>query len=113
MDRRVEINKEEIPGSRRSMHGYIWTCSRRKMEENLELWVLNRGVFHFCVRRTPLQGTRGNIFLTGDTPKKQKKKTNNKKRRNCKHAPGEVSKGAPVFASQSPSVFPFLPPRPV
>ena len=26
--RRVEINKEEIPGSKRSMYSYILTCSR-------------------------------------------------------------------------------------
>ena len=25
---RVEISKEEIPGSKRSMYGYILTCSR-------------------------------------------------------------------------------------
>ena len=30
--RRVEMSKEEIPGSRRSMHGYIWTCSKIKRE---------------------------------------------------------------------------------
>ena len=30
--RRVEISKEEIPGSNRSMHDYVWTCSRLKRE---------------------------------------------------------------------------------
>ena len=29
---RVEIGKKEIPGSRRSMRGYIRTCSRLKRE---------------------------------------------------------------------------------
>ena len=29
---RVEIRKEEITGSKRSMHGYILTCSRLKRE---------------------------------------------------------------------------------
>ena len=29
---RVEISKEEIPGSKRSMHGYILTYSRLKRE---------------------------------------------------------------------------------
>ena len=32
---RVEISKEEIPGSRRSMRGYIQTCSRLK---RMNLW---------------------------------------------------------------------------
>ena len=29
---RVKINKDEMPGSRRSMHGYVQTCSRLKRE---------------------------------------------------------------------------------
>ena len=33
--RRVETSKEEIPGSRRSMHGYIRTCSRLTSGEPL------------------------------------------------------------------------------
>ena len=30
--RKVEISKEELPGSKRSMHGYILTYSRLKRE---------------------------------------------------------------------------------
>ena len=35
MDRKVEISKEEIPGSKRSMYGYILTYSRLKKGEGL------------------------------------------------------------------------------
>ena len=46
----VEISKEEIPGSRRSMYVYVRTCCKVK------LWALNRLVFNFCVSCTPLRG---------------------------------------------------------
>ena len=54
---RVEISKEEILGSRRSMHGCIRTCSRLK-GRTFELWVLSRWVFYFCVCSTPLRDSR-------------------------------------------------------
>ena len=53
---RVEISKEEISCSRRSMHGYVRKCSRLQRGN---LWVLGRqqmGVFNFCVPSTALRG---------------------------------------------------------
>ena len=41
---RVEISKEEIPGSKRSMYGYILTYSRL-YRENVKLCVLTRWDF--------------------------------------------------------------------
>ena len=43
--RRVEISQEEIPGSKRSMHGNILTYSRLA-RENLKLCVLIRWDFN-------------------------------------------------------------------
>ena len=54
---RVEISKEEIPGSRRSMQGYALTYSRLQ-RENLKLCVLNRWDFNFCVCSSPLQSVK-------------------------------------------------------
>ena len=51
---RVEISKEEISGSRGSMHGCILTYSRLYSEN---LWAMGsqKWVFNFCVRSTPLR----------------------------------------------------------
>ena len=49
---RVEISKEEIPCSRSSMHGYARASFKGRTSE---LW-LNRRVFYFCIRSTPLRG---------------------------------------------------------
>ena len=50
---RVEISKEEIPGSRHSMHGLKW--------RTFELCFFNRQVFNFCNHSTPLQGGGGGV----------------------------------------------------
>ena len=50
---RLEISKEEIPGSKRSMYGYILTYCRGR---TFELCVLTRWDFNFCVRSSPLRG---------------------------------------------------------
>ena len=52
---RVEISKEEVPGSKRSMYGYILTYSRLK-GRTFKLCVLTRWDFNFCVRSSPLRG---------------------------------------------------------
>ena len=54
--RSVEISKEEIPGSKRSMCGYILTylgCQGRIFKH----CVLKRWDFNFCVRGSPLRGS--------------------------------------------------------
>ena len=57
--RRVEIIEEELPGSRRNMHGYrSASCFQGRI---FELCFLNRRVFNFCVRSTPLRGGGGRI----------------------------------------------------
>ena len=48
---RVEISKEEIPGSKHSIYGYILTYSRR----TFKLCVLTKWDFNFCVHSSPLQ----------------------------------------------------------
>ena len=53
---RVEIGKEEISGSKRSMYGYILTYSRLK-GRTFKLCVLTRWDFNFCVRSSPLRGS--------------------------------------------------------
>ena len=53
----VEINKEEIFGSKRSIYGYILTYSRLYRENvYFKLCVLIRWDFNFCIRSSPLQG---------------------------------------------------------
>ena len=51
--------KEELPGSRGSMRGYILTYSRLLRENICQLWVLNRGGFNFCICSSLLQVTGG------------------------------------------------------
>ena len=51
---RVEISKEEIPGSKRSMYGYIIDLLLALKGEPLSS-VLNRWDFNFCVRSSPLR----------------------------------------------------------
>ena len=53
----MQISKEEIPGSKSSMYGYMLTCPGLK-GRTCELWVLDGWVFNFCVRSTPLRGLR-------------------------------------------------------
>ena len=53
---RVEISKEELPGSKRSMYGYILTYSRLERENFFKLCVLTRWDFNFCVCSSPLRG---------------------------------------------------------
>ena len=57
---KVESRKGKNPGSRRSVHGYILTCSRRS-RENVWARVFDRGVLNFCVRSAPLRGNPGEI----------------------------------------------------
>ena len=52
---RVEISKEEIPGSKRSMYGYILT-NPGFTGRTFKLCVLTRWDFNFCVRSSPLRG---------------------------------------------------------
>ena len=52
---RVEISKEEIPGSKRSIYGYIWPTPGLK-GRTFKLCVFTRWDFHFCVRSSPLRG---------------------------------------------------------
>ena len=64
---RVEIGKEEIPGSRRSMYGYIvyWTTPGFK-ERTCKLCALTRWDFYSCVHSSPLQGReRNNNWYSG------------------------------------------------
>ena len=53
----VEISKEEIAGSKRSMHGYIRPTLGFK-GRTFKLCVLTRWDFNFCVRSSPLRGNR-------------------------------------------------------
>ena len=53
--------KEEIPGSKRSMYGYILTYSRLK-GRMFKLSVLTRWDFNFCVRSSPLRGIPTETF---------------------------------------------------
>ena len=50
---RVEISREEIPGSKRSMHGNI---SKHFKGRTFKLCILTRWDFNFCVRSSPLRG---------------------------------------------------------
>ena len=52
---RVEISKEEIPGSKRSMYGNILTYFSLE-RRTFKLCVLIRLDFNFCVRSSPLRG---------------------------------------------------------
>ena len=52
--RRVEISKEEIPGSKRSMYGYGPTLGFKW--RTFKLRDLTRWDFNFCVRSSPLRG---------------------------------------------------------
>ena len=52
---RVEISKEEIPGSKRTRYGYILTYSRLK-RRTFKLCILNRWDFNFCIHSSPLLG---------------------------------------------------------
>ena len=52
---RVEIGKEKIPGSKRSMYGYILTTPSFK-GRTFKLCVLTRWDFNFCVRSCLLPG---------------------------------------------------------
>ena len=65
---RVEISKEEIPGSKRSMYGYILSYSRLK-RRTFEFCVLIRRDFNFYVRSSPL---RGGFIDTSKQPIDQK-----------------------------------------
>ena len=56
---RVEISKEEIPGSKRSMHGNIPTYSGALKGERLSSVFSSDGDFNFCVRSSPLRGYCG------------------------------------------------------
>ena len=53
---RVEISKGKIPGSRRSMHGYILTSDllHAFKGEPLSSGCSHRRDFNFCVRSSPL-----------------------------------------------------------
>ena len=51
---RVEISEEEIPGSKRSMYGYILTTPGFT-GRTFKLCVLTRWDFNFCVRSSPLR----------------------------------------------------------
>ena len=52
----VEISKEEIPGSKLSMYGYISLPTLGFEGRTFQLCVLNRWEFNFCVCSFPLQG---------------------------------------------------------
>ena len=67
--RRVKTSKEEIPGSKRSMYGYILTYSSLK-GRTFKLCVLTRWDFNFCVRSSPLRGAK----KEGKKERKKKKK---------------------------------------
>ena len=54
MDRKVEICKEEVPGSKRSVYGYVLTLGLKR--RTFKLRVLNRWDFNFRVRISPLRG---------------------------------------------------------
>ena len=52
---RVEISKEEIPGSKRSMHGNSLTYSSFLKGEPLSSVLSSDGNFNFCIRSSPLR----------------------------------------------------------
>ena len=54
---RAEISQEDIPGSKRSMYGYIWPTPGFR-GRTFKLCVLTRGNFNFCVRSSPLKSQR-------------------------------------------------------
>ena len=54
---RVEISKEEIPGSKHSMYGYIRPTPGFK-GRTFKLCGLNRWDFNFCISSSPLRGKR-------------------------------------------------------
>ena len=47
------ISKEEIPGRRCSKPGCMYGPAQGFKGRSIELWVLNRRVLNFCVRRIP------------------------------------------------------------
>ena len=53
---KVEIGKEEIPGSKRSKYGYIHLPTPGFKGRTFKLCVLTRWDFNFCVRSSPLRG---------------------------------------------------------
>ena len=53
--RKVEISEEEIPDSRRCMHGYIYWPIPCFKGRTFKLCALNRWDFNFCVRSSPLR----------------------------------------------------------
>ena len=59
----VEKNKEEIPGSKRSMYGYILTYSGFK-GRTFKLCVLTKWDFNFCVRSSTLRGMVSSTLVT-------------------------------------------------
>ena len=61
-------DREEVPGSGRSMRGYILTDSRLSKKSICQLWVLNGRGLNFCVRNTPLRET------VEQTPARQRSK---------------------------------------
>ena len=58
---RVEISEKEIPGSKRSMYGYVLTTPGYK-GRTFKLCVLTGGDFNFCVRSSPQRGTEGQRY---------------------------------------------------
>ena len=60
---RVEISKEEIPGSKRSMHGNTFTYSGFK-GRTFKPCVLIRWDFNFCVLSSPLRGPYNVVKVT-------------------------------------------------
>ena len=52
---RLEISKEEIPGSKRSMYSYIYWPTPGFKGRTFRLCVLNRWDFNFCVCSSPLR----------------------------------------------------------
>ena len=55
MDRKGEISKEEIPGSKLSMYGYYTDLLQALKGERLSC-VLTGWEFNFCNRSSPLRG---------------------------------------------------------
>ena len=53
---RVEIREEEMPGSRRSMPGYIYRSAPGVKGRTTELYVLNRWVFNLLRPQYPTAG---------------------------------------------------------
>ena len=70
----VESSEEEIPGSSRSMHGYIYRPAPDLKGRTFELWVLNKWVFKFCVRSTSLRVGGGGGGEGGEEEEKRKEK---------------------------------------